>query len=140
MNEAEFLNAIDCRFPYHDEAQGWTIIQQGHAISDNAAFGVLHEIARKPATSTVSAQAQLALLAAWGQANTHPLKLQIMEAAAALITNKPLSIERVLEVMRQVRPYRNQYAAIGIAYFACDDVAGRADELWQEIIDSWQAE
>ena len=54
MNEEEFLNSIDCRFPYEDKGKWRALILQGKNISDNASFGVLEEIARKPHGNQVS--------------------------------------------------------------------------------------
>src|SRR5688572_10989532 len=62
MNEEEFLNSIDCCFPYENEGQWRALILQGKAISDNASFGVLEEICRKPYGNPVSEKEQLAMV------------------------------------------------------------------------------
>lgn len=138
MTEAAFLNAIDCRFPYADERQWRALIAEGHAISANAAFGVLEEIARKPAGNLVRPEEQLAMVAAWAEGATHPLTPLVLEAATAIITDELHSVERVLALFAQIRAYPHQYCALNIASFACDDVNGHADAAYEEIIAAWR--
>jgi hypothetical protein len=138
MNEEEFLNSIDCCFPYENESQWRALIIQGREISGNASFGVLHEIARKPFGNQASDKTQLAMVDAWEVENKHPLAKSVIEAAKAIITNNLLSVEKALELLSQVQIYRNQYSALNIILFACDDVEGLADEKWREIVDSWK--
>jgi hypothetical protein len=138
MNEDEFLDSIDCCFPYEDEGRWRALILQGKEISDNAAFGVLEEISRKPYGNPVSEQAQLTMVAAWEAENKHPLTHSVIEAAKAIVTNQPLSVDRALELLSQAQAYRNQYGALNIIYFACDDRQGRADEMWHKIVNSWK--
>jgi hypothetical protein len=137
MNEEEFLNSIDCRFPYENENQWRALILQGKEISENASFGVLHEITRKPFGNQVSEKAQLTMLDTWEAENKHPLAKSVVEAAKAIITNNLLSVEKVLELLDQVQIYRDQYNALNIISFACNDVEGLADKKWQEIVHSW---
>ena len=49
-----------------------------------------------------------------------------------------LSVTRVLELMGEVRKYVNQYQAINIVYFACDDVDDKADAKYNEIMSAWK--
>ncbi len=138
MNEEEFINSIDCCFPYENESQWRALILQGKAISENASFGVLHEIARKPFGNPVSKKLQLDMVDAWKAENGHPLAKSVVEAAKAIITDNPLPVEKILELLRQVQAYRNQYCALAIISLACDDVKGLTDQKWQEIVDSWE--
>jgi hypothetical protein len=138
MNEEEFLNSIDCRFPYEDEHKWRALILQGKNISDNASFGVLEEIARKPYGNPVNEIEQLTMVDVWAKENNPPLVQPVIEAARAIITNNVLSVGRVLELMSEVQAYRNQYCALNIIYFACDDVENLVDQKRQEIVERWQ--
>jgi hypothetical protein len=138
MNEIEFLNSIDCCFPYDNEDQWRALILQGKEISDNASFGVLEEISRKPLGNPVSENEQLVMLDAWEADNQHPLAKSVIEAAKAIITDTHLSVDRVLELLSQVQPYRNMYSALNIIYFSCDDTQGLVDEKRQQIVNSWE--
>ena len=73
MNEEEFLKSIDCRFPYENENQWRALIHQGKEISENASFGVLEEISRKPFGNKISEKEQLKMVGAWEIENEHPL-------------------------------------------------------------------
>ncbi|MEI7768529.1 MAG: hypothetical protein WCI67_01010 [Chloroflexales bacterium] len=88
MTEAAFLNAIDCCFPYADEQQWRALIAECHVISANAAFGVLEEIARKPASNPVRPEEQLMMVDAWAEGATHPLTPLVLQAATAIITDE----------------------------------------------------
>jgi len=138
MNEETFLNSIDCCFPYEDESQWRKLILQGKSISENASFGVLEEISRKSSGSQVSEQQQLAMLDCWRAENKHVLAEYVIEAAKAIITGKPLPITTVLDYMDKVQDHKNQFCALNIISFACDDMDGFADEKWQNIIESWK--
>ncbi len=41
MTEKEFIDSIDCKFPYQDELEWQKTIELGCLISSNAAFAVL---------------------------------------------------------------------------------------------------
>ncbi len=138
MNEEEFLNSIDCRFPYENESQWRALIHQGKEISENASFGVLEEISRKPFGNKVSEKEQLIMVNVWEIENKHSLAKPVIEAAKAIIKNEPLSVERALELLSQVQTFHNLYCALNIISFACDDVEGLADKKWQEIVNSWK--
>jgi hypothetical protein len=137
MCEKEFLNSIDCCFPYEQESQWRALIFQGNKISANASFGVLEEIARKPFGNPVSQQEQLVMVDVWEAENKHPLVQPVIEAAKAIITDTLLSTNRVLEMLSQVQAYPNLYTALNIIYFACDDVEGVVDEKRNKIVNFW---
>ena len=39
--------------------------------------------------------------------------------------------------MKSIAPYRNQFNALSIAYFACDDMTGEGETEYRSIIDEW---
>jgi dTDP-D-glucose 4,6-dehydratase len=124
---------------HHDESKWRALIFQGKTISDEASFCVLHEICRKPISVDVSKQELLTILYVWRQENDHPLAQQTIEAAEAITTNNYLSVDRFLELLRQVQKHPNQYNALSIIYFACDDVQGKADKKYDEIVNYCKA-
>ena len=93
---------------------------------------------RKPSSARVTKQEQLAMLDAWRKENDHPLSAAVVEAAKALIMGCDLSVARVLDLMSKVQNHLNQYQALNIVYFACDDVDGRADAKYEEIVSGWK--
>ena len=139
MTETEFIESIDCQFPYHVESEWRSLIELGASISPNAAFMVLHELCRLPSGTSVEPEAMQAMLTYWRQHFGHPLVTHLLPLAEAMIQGKTVSVAESMRVMRTVAPYRDQYNALSIPYFACDDAEGRADELYQEIINSWES-
>ena len=141
--EPPFQASIDARFPYED-ASASVLIQQGWAISLNAAFCVLDELCRPPLTSGAVPKDRLRkLLAEWAAGPDHPLKLPVLRAARALIEGKSLDWQEGVELMKQVGSFDGQRAALGIAYFASDCDSPEGDEALTvtdtEIREMWQA-
>lgn len=48
MTEQEFLDSIDCNFPYFDEKKWKELILQSFTINNNAVFCILDEVCRPP--------------------------------------------------------------------------------------------
>lgn len=137
MTEEEFIKTVDCRFPYDDQVQARELIKLGSAISPNAAFMVLHEICRPPRSSQVVASRVSELLAEWTAAVQHPLVPEVLPVATAMFENREISAVEAIRVMKSIAPYRNQYCALSIAYFACDDLVGEGEAEYQSVIDEW---
>lgn len=137
VTEEEFVKTVDCRFPYDDHVQANVLIKLGSAVSPNAAFMVLHEICRPPGSSQVVANRINELLAEWTAAVHHPLVLVVLPVATAMIQNREISTSEAIRVMKSIAPYRNQFSALSIAYFACDDMTGDGEREYQSIIDGW---
>ena len=136
MNEAEFIDSIDCQFPYDTEEKWRSLITQGVSISPNAAFMILHEICRPP--RSVDPNVMGAILKQWCQQFTHPLVEIVLPAAESMINGKELPVAKCMDIMRIVAAYKDQYNALSIPYFACDDTNGEAEHLHQKIITAWR--
>ena len=137
MTEDEFIKTVDCRFPYDDEVRARELIKLGSAISPNAAFMVLHEICRPPCSSQVVISRVNVLLGEWIVAVRHPLVQEVLPVAKAMIQNREISPVEAIRVMKSIAPYRNQFSALSIAYFACDDTTGEAEAEYQCVFDVW---
>lgn len=139
MNEVEFIEAIDCRFPYGDHAKACELIGLGKRISPNASFMVLHEICRPPRGAKVSTLVLLELAASWESTFEHPLVSIVLPIAKSMIQGKPVSVGVAMAAMREVAFYKDQYNALAITYLACDDEKGEADALHKEVTHAWQS-
>jgi hypothetical protein len=137
VTETEFIESIDCQFPYDAEEKWRSLIEQGARISPNAAFMVLHELCRPPSGVLVYPHAIEAMLKHWCQQFEHPLVEAVLPAAEAMIKGKGLPADACMEIMRSVAAYQDQYNALAIPYFACDDTEGKVDEFYQAIIANW---
>ncbi len=138
MYETEFIEKIDCNFPYHSEPQWQALVKLGASISTNAAYMVLHEICRVPRSKKVTLKSKRAMLEYWGQNFNHPTITSVLRAAEVMIKGEELAVEESMSIMENISAYPNQYNALSIAYFACDDIDGRADDLYQKIISAWR--
>lgn len=139
MNEVEFIEAIDCRFPYGDQAKARELIELGARISSNASFMVLHEICRPPKGAKVGSLVLLDLAASWEGIFGHPLVLVVLPIARSMIQDKLIPVGVAMAAMREVALYKDQYNALAIPYLACDDEKGEADALHIEITQAWQS-
>lgn len=74
--EIQFLDKIDCNFPYHDRQEGVRLIEQAATLSTNALFSVIEELCRIPESErlTVSTETLLDLLTLAASKINHPLK------------------------------------------------------------------
>jgi hypothetical protein len=130
--EAAFFATFELSFPYDDEAAATALIEEGWAISPNAAFCVLNELCRLPHTSATTTARQLALIDEWAKAGpAHPLKRDLLQCARALASDQTVTLEYGLTVMRDVSFHEGQRAALSIAYFATDLTQDDSDRLTQ---------
>jgi hypothetical protein len=127
--EQEFLDEIDCRFPYDDPDRCRRLIDRGIAISPNAAFGVLHKICRPPRSARAAPHQLIQLLDYWRSRFSHPLGDMMGEAAASMIHARELPVDDVMRRMRLVAQYPGLYAALAILAFSCDDTEDRLQPL-----------
>ena len=137
MTEQEFIESIDFSFPYEDKEKAIDLIAQGRAISANASFMVLHEIVRAP--NEVAQETKESLYHYWCNDFSHDLLDLVKEAASALLANKFISVTRAIEIMREIEKHTDQYCALSIIYFSCDDTEGQADQKYNQVIEQWQS-
>lgn len=137
MTEIEFIETVDGRFPYDDAILARELIDLGVAISPNAAFMVLHEICRPPRSCAVSGGRLNELLAEWTVVFCHPLVEEVLPAATAMIKNREISAKDAIHLIKSISGYANQFNALSIAYFACDDIAGEVESEYQAVIGAW---
>lgn len=118
--EARFAAKCDCRFPYRDKAAALALIEEGWALSIDAAFGVLYEICQKPRSARVGRSRQHELVDQWITFGSHPLQDQVVGCARALVEGSKLPWRQAVDVMDEIANYPRQYAALNIAYFSGD--------------------
>lgn len=106
-------------------------------MSSNAAFAVLHEICRPPHEKKVTSKQLREMVDYWSKNANFPLAAPISKAANAMIDNQELSVSEVIEIMNIVSNHQNEYSALAIAYFSCDDTEGVVEDRYKEIISSW---
>ena len=138
MTEDEFISLIDCHFPYHDTADSHRMIELGCAISPNAAFTIVYELARVPASVVVESNKLLGLLQDVESRFEHPLKESVIRVARRLISGMRLSLPEVMGAMRDVGHFRNQYQALNVIYSSGEEAWDEIDVLYKEITQLWK--
>lgn len=138
--EEEFLEAIDCRFPFADRDQALGLIDEGCRLSSNAGFALVDEIVRPPRSAVASVDFRLDLLRRVFDRLHHPLVAAIRPLAERLVGGGEATVEEALAIMHRVATYRGQYAALSVAYFSADDTAGMLDREYNPILAAWAAQ
>src|SRR3569623_2612453 len=117
--DAAFTASFDARFPYDDTAKAIQLIQQGRAISLNAAFCVLHELCRLPQSNIdITSNRQRELSAVWSRDFEHPLIEPLLRCASVLVDGTSLPWTIAVAVMEQVSLFDGQRAALSLVYFS----------------------
>lgn len=97
-SEIQFLDKIDCNFPYHDRQESLRLIEQASTLSTNALFSVVEELCRIPESErpNVPNEPLLDLLALTAAKINHPLKGLIIETAGKMIQRQELTVDDVI--------------------------------------------
>jgi len=138
MTEEEFINSIDCKFPYKNKIEWMKVVKQGCELSSNASFAVLHEICRPPISQKIDPKELIEILSFWKENEKHPLGDKVSNIAIKMINNEVTSMEEAINLMGLISKYKNEYSALAIAYFSCSDTSGEVDKVYQNIISQWK--
>lgn len=138
-NEIQFLDKIDCNFPYQDREESLRLIELASTLSTNALFSIVEELCRisEPERPDVSTETLLDLLTLTANRINHPLKGLIVETADKMIRREELTVDDVILKMQKVQMYPGQSAALSILYFSCDDKDEKLEPIWDNIISEW---
>ena len=137
VDEASFISSIDCKFPYHNREAALNAIVLGCQTSTNAAFSVAHELARLPRSVSVAPPVLIELLDDLNARFEHSLKASVMKIARRMILGELLSEIEAIAAMDTIAKYPQQWCALSIAYFSCDDASGRVNEAYERIRSEW---
>ena len=98
---------------------------------------MLHEICRPPQSSKAQPELLKSIAKNWLEHVQHPLAASIYEIALKKIDGVSISTTEAMEHLRLVQQYPNQYNALAIVYFACDDSENQIEAKYDEIIRAW---
>ena len=139
MDESAFVASIACRFPYQDRVRAIHVTEEACSISSNAAFAVMDELSRPPKGESAPLALSMELFSLIEKRLSHPLVQPILALARNLVAGQTVSVAESVSVLRQTEQFPGQYAALSVAYFACDDVDGVADMEFNRIRHTWNA-
>jgi hypothetical protein len=142
VKELEFIDKIDCNFPYHDHQTCLNLIDEALGISPNSVFAVVEEICRIPDEERENTPFLflMDLLKTIDRKFEHPLKELVFKVAKRMIKQEETSVEETALNIEQVRPHVRQYAALNIIYYSCFDDEGKLNKAWDSIIREWDNE
>lgn len=137
MTETEFVEGIDCRFPYKNPLKWRRLVAQAPRISSNAAFMVLHELCRPPSSVSVSYAEREKIFEHLANRFHHPLLSGLRPLILTVMRGELVSVSAAVAAMRRVARYPSQYNMLAICYFSCNDRNGRLDDLYESIVTKW---
>lgn len=138
-SEEEFVGAIDCAFPYGNRASALALIEEACSISSNAAFMVVHELARRPGSSRASDSTCLALLDRVDARFSHPVKDLVLEVARRMVRREPVPFEECRAIMQEIAVHPGQFNALAVVYFSCEAAGMEAvDAIYENILAEWE--
>jgi hypothetical protein len=138
MTEPEFIRQIDCDFPYASALKWRKILKSSVSFSANATFMVLHELCRPPKSATSSSSQRKVIRQHLYKYFRHPLKSRLEKIITSQINGKKVSIAVAAKAMRYVASHPNQYNALAICYFSCNDKNNYIEQLHEGIIEKWR--
>jgi hypothetical protein len=134
-DENQFLEAIDCNFPYNDRVAAEDLIKKAATISDEALFAVLFEIVKLPKSASGKKEMQKSLLKTWERVNKSPLAIDLLPLINKKLDGELITVSSVLEVLECIRPYKNSYSALNlVSSLAYDETI---EERYDEISKGW---
>jgi hypothetical protein len=151
MNEIEFINQIDCKFPYNDRREATRLIDLAYQLSPNSAFMVADELAHPPRSKFNKYRGKLTknnqtllleLLTELEGKFDHPLMSKIIPICRKMIQGQSLTGNEVLEEIDFLSGYPIQSSAACIIYFSCncedDSCWDQIDQRYHALIESWE--
>jgi len=139
MNEEEFINSIDCCFPYNNPMKWKKIVNAAIGISDNACFMVLHELCRAPRSERVTYKTKLEIFTYFSGRFRHPLMSLLGKIIFNMLKNEYVPVGVCLSGMKKVSAYKNQYSALAICLFSGYENSNRIDSLYERIVCEWKS-
>jgi hypothetical protein len=138
MSESEFIERIDCRFPYRRQMEWRRLSARAARISANAAFMVVHEACRPPRSVELGADQARAIVSHLRRRFRHPLLRVLAPAIQAHISGRELRPSKAASLMRKVAAHADQYNALALCYLCADDSAGVLDQIYNQVVSKWR--
>jgi len=139
MNEEEFINSIDCCFPYENPMKWKKVINTAVGISDNACFMVLHELCRPPRSSKVGYKTKLRIFNFLSKRFRHPLVTLLKRIILSMLKAEQVPVGVALSGMKIVSVYENQYNALAICLFSANDRTNKTELFYEHVISQWKS-
>lgn len=110
--EKEFIDEIDCNFPYHDKENCLSLIDMAIGISSDAVYYVVYELCYLPNSVTIAKPYLLELLNVIDGKFVHQAKEIILDAARQIIKDGEVPFDIIITKMNEIRKMPKEYAAL----------------------------
>lgn len=134
LREEEFIRKIDCHFPYDDQEQALSIIEEGCSLSSSAAFMILFELSNPGRNASYEKSMISDYLAHWSALFEHPLKEKILFLVNKKLNGEFIADEELIEGMLACSDYPGSLNALNTIYNSKFSEANDIEELYTEIV------
>lgn len=139
MLEKDFIDIIDCNFPYNDLEKSIELYKLASSISDNAVFILLEESVRIPKNLmlTVDKWKIKKFLIYVLENYKHKLLKDIIDVSLNVIDDIKNNESYILSLMNELKEFEWLYWALNILYFSINDISWLIDIKYNEVIEKW---
>ena len=135
MNEQEFLDAIDGRFPFTNTQRARDIIRVGCSISAEAAFAVVYELAVPGASARAPRAIRHDLLNLVDEELDHPAKELVLPIVRKRINGEMTPGNDIIVAMKEVEKRGCVWSALNILSYSCvEEDEDAVSETYEQIV------
>ncbi len=140
MNEQDFLNSIDCNFPYDDIEKWKFIIDTAINISDNCIFWIIYELFNIPKSLQwkIEKKKVIFLLDYINKNITHYSIQNIIYLWTKILNWSNISNIEILESMENLKNDKWLYWALSVLYLFWNDNNWEIENKYDEVINYWK--
>lgn len=138
MTEKDFLDKIDCNFPYNNINKWIELVKVALSIWDNCVFWIIHELVRPPKSVKINKKKSLKILEYIDNNFSHDLKKDFILLSIQIINNNTIDEWFILNLMNKVKKYNCLSIPLNVLYFSIVDSKWNIENKYNEIIDYWR--
>ena len=140
MIEKDFLELIDCNFPYNETEKWLKLIDVSLSISNNCVFNIIYELINIPyGLKRITLKKNIAMYLDYIDKNfSHELKETILTLAKEVLKWKKVEISDILKRMDVVKKYNWENWALNILYMSWNDKDWKLEKKYNWIIKYWK--
>lgn len=136
--EQQFLDEIDCNFPYRNKKKCIELIDRALSISSDAVYAVVYELAYPPNSKKSTPKSLLfELLDIIDNKFEHSLKSMTFELVRILINGQKIKVKEAIDKMVLLKKFPNEYMTLNMFYFSCDDVNEELEPIYEDVVNCW---
>lgn len=135
----DFLDKIDCKFPYEDYESGIKVIDEAVSISNYCLYAVIYEIVNVPRNKKIGNDTLLWYINYIEKSYDNDLNIDIITISKKIINNE-IYEKDILLYMNSIKQYIGLYIILNLLFFSIDDSTWNISEKFYEISEYWDKE